>query len=336
MNDDQSPLHQIDDHAAAGLSVVQLAGELDLAGAGAVIAAIAQARAAGAQTIAIDLRDLTLIHGPQHGREPDTARTPAGVLAGQSACPGGSTDETLERCQGRSVDEHRHRVRPCSRRPMVRVTGTHRLAADLCTLHARVAIDRPRLVREWLLQEGAERASAGLAASAPRPLAGGRPPPWAGADTILRVAAELASVTGIRAALSQSLKCHGWAEELHPRVLLAVGEAVANAVEHGSSAGGAVEVGFTVGPGSATVHVIDEGRPGASFPLGPPASPPPTQPRGRGRLLMRRLAERVEAHSDGHGTRVLLHFTRPARMGSDCAPATRTPTADGESRLRFR
>ena len=237
-------------------------------------------------------------------RAPSTAeRPPIDVTSGYSA-------RAVERCQGRSLDDNRRRVRLCARRSITRVMGTHKLTVDLCGQHARVAIDRPRLVREWLLQEGLERAAAGLPPVVARPLASERPPFEAEADSFLRVAAELASIAVIRAALSRALLRHGWDEDLHLLVLLAVGEAVANAIEHGSSADAAVEVALTVTPRWAAVQVVDEGRLGASVPLAEPVPPAAEQLRGRGRLLMNRLADVVRVRSDGHGTSVLLQFGR--------------------------
>lgn len=224
-------------------------------------------------------------------------------------------------CQGRSFDAYRRRVQPCERPRVARVMGTHRLTADLCAQHARAAVDRPRLVREWLSQEGVERAAAGLAplvsiASGERPSA--RPEP----DLVLRVAADLASGPAIQIALSRALRGHGWEDELHPRILLVVGEAVANAIEHGSSADSSLMVAITLTPERADVQVCDEGRVGASMPLGPPDCPPTRQAHGRGRLVMERLADLVQVRSDGHGTRVLLQFIRPARGGSQSAAAS--------------
>ena len=57
--------------------------------------------------------------------------------------------------------------------------------------------------------------------------------------------------------------------------------------------------------------------------MAPAEAPGPSQPyelRGRGLLMMGKLAERVEVSSDGRGTRVLLGFSRslaePARAVS--------------------
>ena len=60
-------------------------------------------------------------------------------------------------CQGRSLDRHQGRLRPCALSAVARVRGTHGLAADLCARHARMATDRMHLVREWLLLAERER-----------------------------------------------------------------------------------------------------------------------------------------------------------------------------------
>ena len=243
---------------------------------------------------------------------------PVGAVRREGAYVARTTDERAESCQGRVSGEHARRMRPCARRPTLRVTGTGRLTADLCTQHARMAVDRPGLVREWLHREEAERGLAGRAPAAR--LAGGRTAvvmretgqmqARAGADLVLRVAAELASLAVVRAALSRALTSQAWPERLHPLVLLAVGEALANAIEHGSPEGGAVEVGLTVTSEWAIVQVADSGRMGTALPLDAPVPPCPTSPRGRGRLLMGSLSERVEVRSGGQGTSVLLRFGR--------------------------
>lgn len=226
--------------------------------------------------------------------------------------------ERTERCQGRVCGGRGRQVRPCARRSTLRVTGTERLTADLCAQHARMAIDRPGLVRDWLHRErleGAGRAPSVLQAGDSPGLvarATGQGHARADADLVLRVAAELASLAVVRTALSLALKRQGWADSLHPLVLLAVGEALANAIEHGSPAGGAIEVGLAVTPEWATVRVADSGRMGAAVPIRAPVPPFPTSPRGRGRLLMARLAEQVEVCSDGQGTSVVLRFAKPA------------------------
>ena len=211
------------------------------------------------------------------------------------------------RCQGRSTDELGRRVRPCPRQAAVRVTGTHGLTADLCVQHARVAVDRPRLVRDWRLQEVA----AGGAGPAQAPREG--MPPEVEHDLIVRVAAQLASITEVRGVLSGMFSTGGWPDDLMPLVVLAVSEALANAIEHGSAPDAAVEVAVTVRPNWAVVRVVDEGRVGAAVPLVTPLRPPPTHTRGRGLLLMLDFAERVEVGAAGSGTSILLRFTRSER-----------------------
>jgi anti-sigma regulatory factor (Ser/Thr protein kinase) len=200
----------------------------------------------------------------------------------------------------------------------MRVTGTHRLTADLCWQHARVAVDRPRLVRDWLLQELTVRGPAA-------------PPPAVAAsvvrhDLTLRVAAQLASIVEVRGALSAAFRKGGWPDDLMPLVILAVGEALANAIEHGSGPGGAVEVAVTVRRDWAAVRVVDEGRVGAAVPLVVPVRPPPTDTRGRGLLMMLDFAEQVEVDAAGCGTSVLLRFARGERAAGPSPPSTSSRT----------
>ena len=273
------------------------------------------------EPVVIRLPALVRSRGPSRRLRPGSQvpiDLPPGSLPVDDASEARTTHESTERCQGRVPETRRDRAHPCARRPTLRVTGTERLTADLCAQHGRMAVDRPGLVRHWLQQErieGARRVSPLVRAgdvTGPVPRTAEPRRARSGGDLVLRVAAELASLAVVRAALSHALRREGWAERLHPLVLLAVGEALANAIEHGSPAGGAVEVGLTVTPEWATIRVADSGRLGAAVPLGAPISPCSRSPRGRGRLLMVRLAEEVEVRSDGHGTSVLLRFARPA------------------------
>ena len=161
-------------------------------------------------------------------------------------------------CQGRSLDQYKRRVRPCLLRPVARVRGTHGLTADLCSRHARMATDLPRLVREWVLLEEDERRAAGLAPFEDSQAEDHLEPPSA-TDIVLRLAADLASVAVVRDSLARVLRCQGWGEELHPLVLLAVSEAVANAIEHGSTSEATVDVLLSVDRDGAVVRVTDGG-----------------------------------------------------------------------------
>jgi anti-sigma regulatory factor (Ser/Thr protein kinase) len=139
----------------------------------------------------------------------------------------------------------------------------------------------------------------------------------------LVIPADLAALAPVRRALAEALERRGWSRDDAWRVLLAVQEALVNAVEHGSTAGDAVEVRFAVRRDRAQVWLRDAGRPGAAPPSGPVAAPPPGQTHGRGRLIMRALADGVESRPAGSGTQVGLAFLRrpdaPASHGAKAA-----------------
>jgi anti-sigma regulatory factor (Ser/Thr protein kinase) len=125
-----------------------------------------------------------------------------------------------------------------------------------------------------------------------------------------RVRAELAALGQLHSTLAAALESEGWTGEPVDRVLTASTEAMANAVEHGSAPGAGVDVAFEVIPLAARVRVLDKGRCGSQTPLREPEVPPVTSPRGRGRLLMRALAEETRVRRSGSGTQVLLVFDR--------------------------
>lgn len=129
-----------------------------------------------------------------------------------------------------------------------------------------------------------------------------------------RIPAVREAVESARGVVRGSLRGERWDLEEIERVVLAVSEALANAVNHGSSPGGAVTVEIAASPSCARIGIADEGRPGAVCPAAAPAAPPPSSERGRGLLIMGALAERLEIRSEGTGTEVRLAFTRPAGL----------------------
>jgi anti-sigma regulatory factor (Ser/Thr protein kinase) len=137
----------------------------------------------------------------------------------------------------------------------------------------------------------------------------------------MRVAAELPALGLVRSALDDMLARAGWGGDEADRVLLAAGEALANAVEHGSVAGAQIEVWIATAPTQARVRIRDEGRPGEPHPTHEPVAPPLTSARGRGRLIMARLADRLEVGPAGAGTEVMLEFARST--GVCTAPSCR-------------
>jgi serine/threonine-protein kinase RsbW len=139
----------------------------------------------------------------------------------------------------------------------------------------------------------------------------------AGVHSALRVPADLQVVAFVRCAFASVLAREGWPAEGAGRVLLASTEALANAIEHGSPQGGRVEVQLSVTTERTGLRVVDEGRPGVPVPVYPAAPPPVTSPRGRGLIIIRRLADDFELAPDGEGTRLEVGFLRSVAEEAD-------------------
>jgi anti-sigma regulatory factor (Ser/Thr protein kinase) len=108
-----------------------------------------------------------------------------------------------------------------------------------------------------------------------------------------------------------ALREAGWPARARADVALAVDEAVQNAVEHGSVPRAPIEVRIEAAPDRARVIVADRGRPGATTPEDAPPTPGVHDVRGRGRLIMRALADDVRwQRGPRAGTRVELVFSR--------------------------
>jgi serine/threonine-protein kinase RsbW len=105
----------------------------------------------------------------------------------------------------------------------------------------------------------------------------------------------------IRRELTQWLAPLGLTEEETADVVLAVDEAVANAVRHayGPNEDGAVELTLWTEPGTLSIEVVDHGS------WRPPV-PDPSRESGRGIPLMNTMSESVLIHYDQRGSRVLL------------------------------
>ena len=127
-----------------------------------------------------------------------------------------------------------------------------------------------------------------------------------------RVPADLAAVGAVRSHLAEALARESWTGDAASSVLTASTEALTNAVEHGSAPGARIDVAVQVTALAARVRVLDGGRPGSETPLGEPETPPVTSLRGRGRLMMRALAQEMQVRPHGSGTEVLLVFGREA------------------------
>ena len=157
----------------------------------------------------------------------------------------------------------------------------------------------------------------------------GRGPGPPRTHALLRLTAEPAALATGRDSVREMLRSAGWGHEGVELAILAVDEALANALEHGSMPGAPLEIETSVaaGGGAAEVLVTDRGRPGARAPLGIPAPPPPSSDHGRGLIIMSALADVLEIRRAGRGTRVRLRFARPAPLAvppRDAADAVAT------------
>lgn len=132
-----------------------------------------------------------------------------------------------------------------------------------------------------------------------------------GAVAAIDVAAEDQAARIVLRHVGAALREAGWPAADRADVALAVDEAVQNAVEHGSEPLAPIDVLIETAPDRARVVVADRGRPGAATPEQAPRAPGLHDIRGRGRLIMRALADDVQWHRrPGAGTRVDLVFSR--------------------------
>ena len=139
-----------------------------------------------------------------------------------------------------------------------------------------------------------------------------------GVSTALRIPADHGAVPFVRVTIVALLARERWAGEATFRVLLTASEAISNAIDHGSVAGGEVLVQLAADGEQAELIVRDEGRPGARPPVIPDAPPPLSSPHGRGLYIMGRLAERIELRPAGAGTEVVADF-RAQQRGREAA-----------------
>lgn len=124
------------------------------------------------------------------------------------------------------------------------------------------------------------------------------------------LSAELERLAEVRDAVASLLDEQGWPVEIRERIMLAGGEALVNAIEHGSRPDGVVDVRLEVHDGTARFTVVDGGREGSRVPTLNGEAPPPTAVDGRGLIIMRALSDKAEIRPAGDGTEVVLEFLR--------------------------
>lgn len=118
------------------------------------------------------------------------------------------------------------------------------------------------------------------------------------------VAAEASCLPSVRRRVELWSVLWGAAEEVIEDLVFAVNETVTNTVEHAyPSSSGRVWIEARWVPECVSLDVVDAGR----------WRPTPPDPgfRGRGLLLLRRLADTVEVHHDDTGTRVHMRWRLP-------------------------
>jgi anti-sigma regulatory factor (Ser/Thr protein kinase) len=111
----------------------------------------------------------------------------------------------------------------------------------------------------------------------------------------------------------------GLDEEVVADVLLALDEAVSNAIRHGSRGGASVAV--TVRSDGEWVEMsVHDGGPTPRLPRLPAKAPPALQTGGRGLWLILQLVDEVRLQRVGDGTRLIMRRRVVSRVDSMAGP----------------
>ena len=119
----------------------------------------------------------------------------------------------------------------------------------------------------------------------------------------LEIPPSAARLPAVRHAVERLLD--GIPDDVASDVLLALGEAVANAIRHGSGGGGPIRVAIAVEDGWIDMSVRDQGP--TRWPPRLPSDPPaPLALGGRGLWMILQLVDEVRLSRDGDGTLLSL------------------------------
>jgi serine/threonine-protein kinase RsbW len=121
----------------------------------------------------------------------------------------------------------------------------------------------------------------------------------------------------LRRSVARSLD--GVDQDVVADVLLALDEAVSNAIRHGSRGGDPVEVSVQTEGGWVEMAVHD-GGPTPRLPRLPAEPPPVLQTGGRGLWLILQLVDEVRLQRIGDGTRLLMRRRVASRVDSMVGP----------------
>ncbi|HTX56970.1 MAG TPA: ATP-binding protein [Candidatus Acidoferrales bacterium] len=132
----------------------------------------------------------------------------------------------------------------------------------------------------------------------------------------MRIPPDPSYATNVRDAIIAFASLHGVFEADREALLFAVGEALANALEHGAPASD-IRVMLEIDETLIRARIVDEGQGWRAIPSGYVHLPDPCAERGRGVAIMQRFMDLFEVQSTaGGGTVVSLgRFRRDRRPG---------------------
>jgi anti-sigma regulatory factor (Ser/Thr protein kinase) len=140
----------------------------------------------------------------------------------------------------------------------------------------------------------------------------------------IRIPPDRRHARSVRDALLAFASLHGVVEADREAMLFAVGEAIANAIEHGAPAGD-IKVTIEIDKQLISARIVDEGRGFGDAPVGMTPLPSTYAERGRGIPIMQRCVDLCEVQSaPGSGTVVTLGRFRRDRVSTNQEQAVHT------------